>query len=83
VKSTEPVPAVPAAPGPTTSAPADAQPDSGLRETAETWSPEEPVEADEAREPATDDDELAILQALERGEIGVDEAAKRLERVRR
>src|SRR5450759_4435041 len=83
VKPTEPAPAVPAAPGPTTSATADAQQDPGLRETAETWSSEEPVEADEAREPATDDDELAILQALERGEIGVDEAAKRLERVRR
>jgi hypothetical protein len=63
--------------------PADTQPDSGLHETAETWSSEESVEADEAREPATDDDELAILQALERGEIGVDEAARRLERAKR
>ena len=83
VEPTDLAPAAPAAPGPTTSATADAQQDSGLHETAETWSLEEPVEVDEARESATDDDELAILQALERGEIGVDEAAKRLERVRR
>jgi hypothetical protein len=30
-----------------------------------------------------EDGELAVLQALERGEINVDEAAARLERVRR
>jgi hypothetical protein len=83
VEPTEHASSAPADTGSATSAPTDTQPDSALHETAETWSPEEPVEADEAREPATDDDELAILQALERGEIGVDEAAKRLERVRR
>jgi hypothetical protein len=59
------------------------QPVSALHETGETWSPEESVEAAEAVEPANDDEELAILQALERGEIGVDEAARRLERSRR
>jgi len=62
---------------------ADAVPDSGLRGTGETWSTEEPAEVTETAEPANDDDELAILQALERGEIGVDEAARRLERARR
>jgi hypothetical protein len=50
---------------------------------AETWSPEETIEPEAVVEPRTDDDELAILQALERGEIGVDEAAARLERARR
>ena len=60
--------------------------DSGLRDAGETWSAEEPLdpaEPLEAAEPASDDDELAVLQALERGEIGVDEAAHRLERLRR
>jgi hypothetical protein len=33
--------------------------------------------------PPAEDEELAVLQALERGEIGVDEAAERLERSRR
>ena len=34
-------------------------------------------------EDAAEDQELAVLQALERGEIGVDEAAERLDRSRR
>lgn len=50
------------------------------KETGETWNPDETV--DEAEAPA-DDEELAVLQALERGEIDVDEAAERLERSRR
>jgi len=37
----------------------------------------------EPAEALPDDEELAVLQALERGEIGVDEAAERLERARR
>jgi hypothetical protein len=48
------------------------------RETEETWNPDESGEADVA-----EDEELAMLQALERGEIDVDEAADRLERARR
>ena len=64
-------------------APAPAGDDSGPRETGETWSQQESAETDEVTEPANDDDELAILQALERGTIGVDEAARRLERARR
>jgi hypothetical protein len=50
------------------------------RETVETWNPDETGDVEEA--PA-DDEELAVLQALEKGEIGVDEAAERLERSRR
>ena len=50
------------------------------RETEETWNPDESGEADED---VAEDEELAVLQALERGEIGVDEAADRLERARR
>jgi hypothetical protein len=50
------------------------------QETEETWSPDETGEADGAPD---EDEELAVLQALERGEIGVDEAAERLERSRR
>jgi len=50
------------------------------RETAETWNPDESGDVEEDR---ADDEELAVLQALERGEIGVDEAAERLERSRR
>jgi len=46
----------------------------------ETWNADE--DADPAAE-AIEDDELAVLQALERGEIGVDEAAERLESRRR
>jgi hypothetical protein len=58
---------------------------SSPQETGETWSPEESVEADQdpARDIDGEDEELAVLQALERGEIGVDEAAERLERARR
>jgi hypothetical protein len=40
-----------------------------VEESAETWNPDE-----------GSDDELAVLVALERGEIGVDEAAARLEK---
>jgi hypothetical protein len=47
------------------------------RETEETWNPDESGEPDQA---GPDPDELAVLQALERGEIGVDEAAERLDR---
>jgi hypothetical protein len=52
----------------------------GPRETAETWSPDETAEITEE---TSSDDELSVLQALERGEIGVDEAAERLDRPRR
>jgi hypothetical protein len=54
-------------------------------ESAESWNPDETAEeaADHARDDQTDDAELAVLQALERGEIGVDEAAARLERTGR
>jgi hypothetical protein len=48
-----------------------------LEETAETWNPEETGDPAEDR---AEDDELSVLQALERGEIGVDEAAERLDR---
>ena len=44
-----------------------------------TASPATEAEAEDAAE----DQELAVLQALERGEIGVDEAAERLDRSRR
>jgi hypothetical protein len=66
-----------AAATPTTGAPADG--------SAESWNPDETAEeaADHARDNQTDDAELAVLQALERGEIGVDEAAARLERTGR
>ena len=55
------------------------------RETDETWSPEESgeVDQDQVGDVEAEDEELAVLQALERGEIGVDEAAERLERSRR
>jgi hypothetical protein len=49
----------------------------------ETWNPEEnPADSAAQSGPGTDEDELAVLLALERGEIGVDEAAARLERTR-
>ncbi len=50
------------------------------QETEETWNPDEAgdAELDEVQE-----EELAVLQALERGDIGVDEAAERLERAGR
>jgi hypothetical protein len=49
----------------------------GLEETRETWNPEE---TGDLAEDLAEDDELSVLQALERGEIGVDEAAERLDR---
>jgi hypothetical protein len=58
-------------------APADGR---GLEETGETWNPEE---TGDAAEDLAQDEELSVLQALERGEIGVDEAAERLDRSRR
>jgi len=67
----------PASPAGTTSeaeAPAN---EPGLEEAGETWNPDETGET--ARD-LPDDEALAVLQALERGEIGVDEAAERLER---
>jgi len=48
-------------------------------ETEETWNPDESGDLEAG---AVDEDELAVLQALERGEIGVDEAAERLDRPR-
>jgi hypothetical protein len=48
-------------------------------ETQETWNPEE---SGDPKEDPAQDEELAVLQALERGEIGVDEAAERLERTK-
>jgi hypothetical protein len=57
-----------------------AQEDAEPRETEETWNPDETGEAEGA---GPDPEELAVLQALERGEIGVDEAAERLDRSRR
>jgi hypothetical protein len=50
------------------------------QETEETWNPDE---TGEPEQPETDEEALAVLQALERGEIGVDEAAERLDRSRR
>ena len=88
-------PGAPSAPGSSTEPPAGATVDSsgqagfesspaaedtGPRETEETWNPDETGEADQA---GPDPDELAVLQALERGEIGVDEAAERLDRSRK
>ena len=70
-------PVAPASPAGTTSeaeAPAN---EPGLEEAGETWNPDETGET--ARD-LPDDEALAVLQALERGEIGVDEAAERLER---
>ena len=51
-------------------------------ELAESWNPNETAEetAEQERDDQADEEELAVLQALERGEIGVDEAAARLER---
>ena len=49
---------------------------------AETWDPTEPAEEPDVPDEGGAEDELAILQALERGEIGVDEAAERLEQGR-
>jgi hypothetical protein len=44
-----------------------------------TWNPDDAADAAPA---GASDDELAVLQALERGDIGVDEAAERLESFR-
>jgi hypothetical protein len=54
-------------------------------DTAESWDPNETAEetAEHERDERADDEELAVLQALERGEIGVDEASARLERAGR
>ena len=62
----------------------DRQPDFEAAQPVETWNPNETAEeaAEEARDERADEEELAILQALERGEIGVDEAAARLESTR-
>jgi hypothetical protein len=50
----------------------------------ETWTLEETAEPDSDERPDQETpDELTVLQALERGEIDVDEAAARLERARR
>jgi len=49
------------------------------RETEESWDPDE---SGDAPDDAAAVDELAVLQALERGDIGVDEAAERLDRSR-
>jgi hypothetical protein len=71
-------PAAPAPPAaPTAPAPGPEQPEAA----AESWEEESAEEA--ARLDAADkaeDEELAVLRALERGEIGVDEAAARLDR---
>ena len=92
--SASPAPAAPVPPGAPTagadapasgtgSSPAGPAPAEQAPVTAgnvETWNADE--DADPAAE-AIEDDELAVLQALERGEIGVDEAAERLESRRR
>jgi hypothetical protein len=46
-------------------------------ESVESWNPEETAES---QGDLAQDEELSVLQALERGEIGVDEAAERLDR---
>lgn len=67
--STPPAPTAPLTP---------ARPESEA--SGDTWNPEESAEVSPSRERVSDDEELAILQALERGEISVDEAATRLSR---
>jgi hypothetical protein len=54
--------------------------EAGPQETDETWNPSETADPEQ---PTPRDEELAVLRALERGEIGVDEAADRLDRSRR
>jgi hypothetical protein len=51
--------------------------ESAPAESVESWNPEETAES---QGDLAQDEELAVLQALERGEIGVDEAAERLDR---
>ncbi len=79
-------PDVPAAPldGSTAAGPeGSAEPSSpesgtaGPQETEETWNPDE---TGDPGQDAAEDEAMAVLQALERGEIGVDEAADRLDR---
>jgi hypothetical protein len=48
-------------------------------ESEETW---DPSESEDPAQDHAEDEELSVLQALERGEIGVDEAAERLERAK-
>jgi hypothetical protein len=66
--------------GPAGAAAPPAEEETQPHETGETWNPDESADA---AEDVAEDEELAVLQALERGEIGVDEAAERLERARR
>jgi DUF4097 and DUF4098 domain-containing protein YvlB len=68
-----------------TAAPAATVDAAAGEEPAESWNPNETAEepAEHERDEQADDGELAVLQALERGEIGVDEAASRLERTGR
>jgi DUF4097 and DUF4098 domain-containing protein YvlB len=81
-------PRAPDAPGipvePVRPAPAHEATAAAADETAETWNPVESAEDEERqdREDRAQEDELAVLQSLERGEIDVDEAAARLEQVR-
>jgi hypothetical protein len=82
------VPAAPAAPSapvapsapeaPTPASPGPEQPEPAPTESWEEESAEEGARLDAADKAA--DEELAVLRALERGEIGVDEAAARLDR---
>jgi hypothetical protein len=67
---------------PSASAPVPGPEIDAVEEQAETWNPNETAEeaAESTRHQQAEDEELAVLQALERGEIGVDEAAARLER---
>jgi len=77
-----------AASGDATTTEAGAAGESGSR-SEETWTLEESADSEtsDAAEPAGAEeeapDELSVLQALERGDIDVDEAAARLERSRR
>jgi hypothetical protein len=54
--------------------------ESPAAESVESWNPDETADA---QGDLAEEEELAVLQALERGEIGVDEAAERLDRSRR
>jgi hypothetical protein len=77
---TEAVPGPDAAVDPSGPEPAPPASDESDRlETEETWNPDE---SGDSKDDEAEDEELAVLQALERGEIGVDEAAERLERTR-
>jgi len=65
-----------------TPVPAAAAETAPSEDPAESWNPNETAEekAEHERDEQADEEELAVLQALERGEIGVDEAAARLDR---